>query len=420
MTRRRDIHDSPPAVRCAPPPRGPCGLLAPLIALLPACAPTADAPPAAVQRDSAGITIVESFRPAWGDSALGDSARAGAAPWRVDPSPLLDLVESGTGDAHIFYSVRNVTRLPDGGIVVVNRGSAEIRKFSADGAFVGAVGGYGEGPGEFSNVQQMELVGDSLLVRDIYRATLFDPALRYVRTLEMESGTRSVRHLGDGNMLVRVVTDYPDVYGVVRPPEALLVYDLEGVRLDSIGWTPGSEEYVTEALMAFPLFGQASVLDTHGDRIFLGASDRMQIEEIDSDGDTVRILRVPDYPLTLTSQEVEAERTARLNPPLPPGATSLPPFFVEAIEGMPSPETRPAYADMLVDATGAVWLRPFRAISERDGPERWQVLGADGRWLGGVEIPENFLVREIGVDEILGVWTSELDEQHPQVLRLTR
>ena len=376
-----------------------------------ACAPSDAGPPLAVQRDSAGITIVESFRPAWGDSAH----------WRVGPEPLLDLTESGTGDPHNFYRVRNVTRLPDGGIVVLNRGSNEIRKFSADGTFVGSAGGYGEGPGEFSNPQQVELVGDSLLVRDVFsRVTLFGPDLRHVRDMQLHRGGGNLRYLGHGTMVVQVIMDYLEIFGVVRNPEALLLYDLEGVQVDSIGSTPGSEEYVTDMLMAFPLFGRTFVLDTHGDRIFLGSSDRMQVEEIDPNGDTVRILRIPDYPLALTPDQVQAERNARLNPTLPPGVTSLPPPIVEAVEGMPSPETRPAYRDMLVDPTGAVCLRPFHGISEQGGPEHWVVLGPDGTWLGSVEIPENFLAREIGVDEILGVWTSELDVQHPQVRRLSR
>ena len=183
---------------------------------------------------------------------------------------------------------------------------------------------------------------------------------------------------------------------------------------------PGPEQYVTETLSGSPLFGKSSVLDTHGDRIFLGSSDRMQVEEIDPSGDTIRILRIPGYPLDLTPQQVEAERSFRLNPALPQGVASLPPHIVEALEAMPSPAARPAYAALLVDPTGAVWLRPFRGSSEQDGPERWLVLGSDGRWLGSVEMPLGLVVREIGVDEILGVWTSELDVQHPQVWRLDR
>jgi len=238
--------------------------------------------------------------------------------------------------------------------------------------------------------------------------------------MQIDDDVTDVRYLGDGTLIVRAVTHYPEVYGVIRPPEVLLAYDLEGVRLDSIGPTPGSEMYVAEMLSGRPLFGKESMLDTHGGRIFTGSSDRMQIETLSPNGDTVRIVRIPDYPLALTTEQVEDERRARLDIPLPSGVTSLPPFFVQAIEDMPSPETRPAYADMLADPTGAVWLRPFPGQSERGGPEHWLVLAADGAWLGSVEIPAGFRVTEVGVDEILGVWTSALDVQHPRVLRLNR
>lgn len=392
-------------------------LVALLPLLLPACTPSEDGSAAAIRRDSAGIQVVESFRPAW-----GDSGQTGSDAWRIDPEPLLDLTASGTGDSHNFYQVRDVKRLPDGSLVVANRGSNEVRRFSAEGTLVGTAGGDGEGPGEFRNLQQVEPVGDLVLARDTRsRVTLFGPDLQHVRTLQLPPGVRDLHDLGNGTMVAQVVGDYPEVYGLLRPPEALLVYDLEGDRVDSIGRTAGSEEYVTDALMGVPLFGKASVLDTHGDRLFVGSSDHMQIEELDSRGDMVRILRIPDFPLALTAEQVEAERDARLDIPLPPGVTSLPPPFVQAIEDMPSPETRPAYAAMLVDPTGAVWLRPFRGSSEEDGgPEHWLVLGPDGAWLGSVEIPEDFRVMEIGVDEILGVWTSEMDVQHPQVLRLRR
>lgn len=387
-----------------------------LAALVPACAAPDDDGAAVVRRDSAGIEIVESFRPAWGDSGQADSNA-----WGVDPEPLLDLTVSGSGDPHNFYQVRDVKRLPDGSLVVANRGSDEIRKFSAEGRFVGSAGGHGEGPGEFTNLQQVEPVGDSLLARDIRsRITLFGPDLRHVRTLQLPPGVRDLHDLGNGTLVAPVIVDYPEAYGLLRPPEALLVYGLEGDRVDSIGRTPGSEEYVTDALMGRPLFGRASVLDTHDGRVFVGSADHMQVEELNSAGDTVRILRIPDFPLALTAAQVEAERDARLDIPLPPGATSLPPFLVQAIEDMPSPETRPAYAAMLVDPTGAVWLRPFRGTSEDGGPEHWLVLGPDGAWLGSVEITEDFRVMEIGIDEILGVWTDGMDVQHPQVLRLRR
>lgn len=382
-----------------------------LATLLCVCAPPVDGPPAVVVRDSAGTAIVESFRPAWGDSAR----------WRIDPEPLIDLAESGTGDPHNFYGVRSMRRLSTGSLVVANRGSNEIRMFSADGVFVRSAGGNGEGPGEFSNLQQIVLAGDSIIARDIRsRVALFGPDLEHIRTLQLDDYVSGLRYLGDGIMVVQAVMHFPELYGLVRYPEALLLHDLEGTRGDSIGSTPGAESYVTETLSGTPLFVKQALVETYGGRIYSGASDRMQIEELGSRGDTVRILRIPDFPLSLTAEQVEVERRARLDIPLPQGVTSLPPHLVEALENMPSPETRPAYRSMRVDPTGAIWLRPFRGFSEEGGPEDWQVLDADGAWLGSVEVPEDFRVMDIGIDEILGVWTDELDVQHPQVRRLSR
>lgn len=386
-------------------------LLVATLAVLHACAPSDDAPPHAIHRDSAGITIVESFSPAWGDSAR----------WRVYPEPLLDLAESGTGDPHDFYFVRSIGRLSDGSLVVANRGSNEIRKFSADGRFLASAGGDGEGPGEFSNLQQIEPVGDSIIARDIYsRVALFGPGLEHLRTTRLEGHVRGLHHLRDATLVVQAITDLSEAYGVVRDPEALVLYDLEGVRGDSIGSTPGGEEYSTEILSAPPLFQKEARVDTHGGRIYTGASDRMQVEELAPNGDILRILRIPDFPLALTPEQVEAERRARLDIDLPPGVTALPPYFVQAVEDMPTPETRPAYANLKVDPTGAIWLQPFLGMSEAGGPERWLVLGSDGTWLGSVEIPVDFRPMDIGVDEMLGVWTDDMDVQHPQVRRLRR
>lgn len=382
-----------------------------LATLLCACAPPVDGPPAVVVRDSAGTAIVESFRPAWGDSTR----------WRIDPDPLIDLADSGTGDPHNFYGVRSMRRLSTGSLVVANRGSNEIRMFSADGVFVRSAGGDGQGPGEFTNLQQIVLAGDSIIAEDIRaRVTLFGPDLEHIRTLQLDDYVRGLRYLGSGTMVVQAVLHFPELYGLVRYPEALLLYDLEGTRRDSIGSTPGAESYVTEILSGTPLFAKRALVETHGGRIYAGASDDMQIEELDSRGETVRILRIPDFPLSLTAVQVETERRARLDIPLPQGVTSLPPHLVEALENMPSPESRPAYRTLRVDPTGAIWLGPFLESSEAGGPEDWQVLDADGVWLGSVEIPADFRVMDVGIDEILGVWTDALDVQHPQVRRLSR
>ena len=140
----------------------------------------------------------------------------------------------------------------------------------------------------------------------------------------------------------------------------------------------------------------------------------MQLEELDLSGNLVRILRIPDYPLDLSDAQIASERDFLLDR-LTPGHPLRAPF-----EAAPASETRPAFTDILVDPSGAVWLELHRGDSEQDQPERWLVLDADGTWLGAVEIPDRFSVSDVTMDAVLGVWEDELDVEHPQVLRLTR
>lgn len=391
-------------------PRRATAVAIAIVSLLPACTTPDNPSPPVIRRDSAGIAIVESFRPAWGDSAR----------WQVHPEPLLDLTRSGDGPEHLFYGVGGMARLSDGTIVVANSGSVEVRWFSPAGLFIGSAGGYGEGPGEFDNLQQIELAGDTVLALDFDETiALFAPGPRLVRVLRTRHDSRSAHFLDGGALLVPTLLNWSEAYGQLRDPEALLLYDLEGTPGDSIGQIPGAEEYVAETLSGRPLFAKRSVIDTRGGSVFTGIANLMQVEELSATGDTIRILRIPGYPLELTEAQVEAEREARLNITLPQGMT-LPPPLRQAIEEMPSPTTRPAYDRMIVDPTGAVWLRHFVAQSEQGGPEAWLVFAPGGEWLGNVELPPAFSILDIGSDEVLGIWSDEMEVQHPQVLRLNR
>ncbi len=102
---------------------------------------------------------------------------------------------------------------------------------------------------------------------------------------------------------------------------------------------------------------------------------------------------------------------------LTPGS---PPWHREGVAALPAPATRPGYAQMVVDATGAVWLGPYRARSEAAAPNRWQVFSPDGEWLGTVTLPQRLRVHEVGTDYILGVHPDADDVEHVQLLRLDR
>lgn len=394
-----------PAVPRPAPPPGIVALLPLLFAA--ACDRPYDGPPV-TERDSAGVRVVEAHVPVWTDSTA----------WRLDPEPVLDLHALGPDDAYAFSGIRGMRRLGDGTLAVANSGTGEIRLFSELGDHLASVGGQGEGPGEFGGLEGIELVGDSIFALDSDgRIAVFGPVPgpAHLRTMSPPYlRVWSLHSLGDGTLVVPAVTSEPPppAAGIVRAPRALLRLSPDGALLDSIGAIAGPEEYTDNvSFSGTPLFPRSSLVATRNGRIYYGSADLMEVREFGPDGELLRVLRIPDYPLELREEVVEAERQARLR--------TVPGMLRGAVESMPAPATRPAYRDMLVDPTGAIWLRPHEGITEGGTPLDWQVIDADGTWLGGVTVPTNVRIWDIGIDEVLGSRIGE-EGQHPLVLRLRR
>ena len=381
------------------------------------CVSQESGPPLVVQHDSAGIEIIEALRPLWGDSSH----------WAIDPEPIVDLTLSGSGPPHEFFRVRGLQQRQDGSLVLADRASRQVRHYSREGAFLGALGGPGQGPGEFRSLERVETVADTVFALDSGgRITVVGPGMGLIQTFDLPYHVVDFHSLGDGTFLAEYSMDPGPVEianQMIRPPVALVRFDAEGIGIDSIAERSGREFYS----FAFedysgsrpPLFGRNAEVATFGPQVFYGSSDLMQVEELDLAGNMVRILRIPGYGLGLTDAEVAAERQAYLGVDLPPGVT-LPPLIRRSIEALPAPATRPAFVQMLVDPTGAVWLELYRGQSEMDRPRDWLVLARDGTWLGTVRMPDRFSVTDITMDAVLGVWRDDLDIEHPQMLRLTR
>lgn len=87
---------------------------------------------------------------------------------------------------YLFHRVRDGV-LTDDGFWIANGGSNEIRFFSSDGTFRFALGGPGEGPGEFRSLSHIFLLEpDSLLAfDDSGRVTVFGPEGKVVRTFDV-------------------------------------------------------------------------------------------------------------------------------------------------------------------------------------------------------------------------------------------
>lgn len=363
-------------------------------------------------RDSAGVTLVESSAPAWG---LGEG-------WTVDTLPVVDLTETGDDPVHEFFQASDATRLSDESFVVADDGTDEIRIFSPEGVHRRTLGRTGDGPGEFRRLTQViSHPGDSIWAYDYWqsRITVFGPDGDWTRLVRLEGAYRPrplfpLERVG----FVGMSTDLSglgDETGLHRTPSPIVRLGEDGTAVDTLTTVPGYESVVFSQGDGRALWGKNSHLAVHGDGVYLGSADSLEYQIRSPDGRLRRVVRVPGYDLTLSDGEIQAERNAFMPDPSEAG-----PIIREIMNEQPDRSHRPAYADMVVDADGNVWLEEYLGRHEQGEPVEWQVFDPEGRWLGSVTLPPRFHVFRIGPDWILGKRPDQLDVEHIQLLRLSR
>ena len=366
-------------------------------------------------RDSAGVAIAESSDPSWNPQQV----------WSVDSLPILDLATAGVGVAHEFFRVTHVTRLDDGTILVANRGSGEIRAFSPSGQWQWSAGRQGNGPGEFDRlIHVAPFRGDSLMAFDYWlgRITVLTREGRVARIISPLSQDVRLRYLYPLSDSLFAGILYPRGFlagateGLYRMPQQLVrLAATDGALVDTVTGFAGFEGYVFYGGDMAPLFGRAGHVAVGQGRMVVGTSEEMEYRVYSTTGRLERIVRVPEYDLALSAEELRAERAARL-----PDGMDAPPSYRYGVTALPSPDTRPAYAELVVDSEGFVWAAKFLGRTEADEPTDWEVFSSQGEWLGTVRLPPRFRVYEIGPDYVLGRRLSDLDVEHVQVLRLKR
>lgn len=378
-----------------------------------------DGPPAShastfTVRDSAGVEIARSTGSAWPDGRG----------WTLAESPLL-AIGSADGGPDALYSVGAIVPLSDGGFALAHRSRNEIVWFDSTGARLVASGREGDGPGEFRAISRLfRLPGDTLLVVDgaINRLSVFGPDGRYLRSsrLDSEGGGQPIVLLPDRTLLARPGFSFNSSTpgGIARDTLALTRFDLDGGRIGEVGPVPMGENWVfsiggSSGAGPHP-FGKQTLLAPAESGFWLATGDRPEVDLRAPDGVLRRIVRWADRPQPLTEAMASSFEAMALDDPENRE-------MIEAyLEGMTYPETLPTASELMSDAGGHLWLRPFALPSEEEAAPRFMVFDADGRLLGEVAFPLRFDPRAITDDRVYGVWTDELDIEQVRVYALRR
>jgi hypothetical protein len=380
-------------------------------------------------RDSAGIVIIEH----------GSSRAEPGLRLQVDDRLSLQIgVQSGDRN-YQFARIVAATRLRDGSIVIADRTPGEIRIFDTNGRFVRKVGRVGQGPGEFSALQDVRaLEGDSLIAWDANssRLTAFTPTGEAARTFVPLGDPAAptalpglVRGaLRDGSMFAaRVVrTPPPPVRAAVRDTLFVNLHTRDGqfirpvtrvLGLETLQRTGGSMTLPDgRKVPAFSVtgvpFARETLMRAGPDWLYVGRSERYEIECYDRTGVLKRIIRVRQSPRPVTASMISAHRKAprfRDSPSRPNVSPTIDDAFY--------PKTLPPYAVFRVDDAGRLWVQDYPAPGEQP---RWSVFDQDGRLVANVLTPAGVEVLEVGSTYLIGLWRDEDEVEYVRVYGVKR
>lgn len=349
--------------------------------------------------------------------------------WRLSADPTVVIGGADEREGYLLHQVVGATRLPNGRIVVANRGTLQLRYYNQEGTHLFDAGGEGEGPGEFKSLAGFtRLPGDSILVDSWLRLSRFGPDGRYASSIPYEMSlheecrwtTRGGRQpLADGSMVVASVV-YAGIIGDRRcpipseaqPPAVIGRFIPAAGVFDTIAELPGTEESYRNNTYAYP---KTVVFAIGDDRVYLGQTGSDTILAMSFTGDTIATLRAPFEPVPVPADARRTESTR--------GTLTYPDHY-------------PRYARLVSARGDRVWVMAYPHLKEpvryselllpesfrrvEDGGARWRVVDRDGLPIAEVRTPAGFFLLEVGDDHVLGVHKDEFDRESVRLHDLIR
>lgn len=399
------------------------------------CAPPPGSSPV-THLDSAGVQVVFSSDPTRDDGVFR----------RVDPRPELVLGLSppaGPGEPYLFDYIADIEVLEDHRIVVGNHLSAEVFVFDPTGAFLGKLGGRGQGPGEMVWTGEMFGCGSGDLLVTIQGRQLhhFDSLGVFVRTLRYGDDGRFRRVLGVSDdclrLLVAQTGEGPELHSEGPVTEVfgwadtthMEIADTVGILFGGLWMARPSPRRGGVALNAVPWSGTDRVAQS-GQAIVVGMGSEPQVQFFDSVGRLIRIARWGQEAASVTraDRRMYSKRRRDFVMATGPEGEAL---FPDLAAFRNVPDRRPMFDDIMVDDESQVWLRhvPRGSLGFYDelsvppddaGPETWTVLAPTGAWLGALVMPASVELVAVANGRVFGIARDSVDVQTVVVHSLQR
>jgi hypothetical protein len=373
----------------------------------------------AVHRDSAGIHITEN-----------SEVRDAEGPWIVGSEPIVEIGVVDGDEAYQLFRVTDAARLSNGGIVVVNAGTRELRVYDETGRFIRALGRQGAGPGELGySTHVVVLPGDTLLTFDgqRWKQVWFHASGDLVREQTADrspypAGVAALHPLPGGQLFTSLWGPWASKPGPFRQQMAFLLIDPNTGTADTLGWFGAVDLFVRrdgDGLRPGGVvpFGRNTWWALGTDRVFVGDNDRYELLVYGLDGAPRQIIRLdrPADPVTETDRNEYQEAARAWRERRGPEAVTHLNQFLREVEW---PSTKPAFERVYADTENRLWVKHFTDPPFNEAP--YDVFDTSGAFIGTVVLPNGVEPLEIGTDYLIGLWRDESDVEFVQLYALRR
>lgn len=358
--------------------------------------------------------------------------------WRLDPVPVMSV---GHTEADPLYEVAGIA-ITQRHVVIAQENTGTLRFYDRDGSLEAEVGGRGEGPGEFADLEWVKRAGDHLFAYDSrgHKITKFaldgglQSSIALVRP-EDYPGLATQDVFSDGSVLSYAFDLFqPTVPAVQRPPLTLVLSAEDGEFVEHLFEMAGPETWYEPFGNAgrrqmFRFFGRVSEALVIDSLFVVMENNSYDIPVYGRDGvarDTLRPAVVPE-PTPLPRDRVEFIQQTLLDSwDLGDGRGEV----EDLLEAMGLPEYLPPYGWLslgypnrppMTVADGLVWALRYggfpREDADPDGPE-WFVFQPRVGQIAALSSPDDVILYDVAGDLAAVLRRTQLDEEIVELRRI--
>lgn len=319
----------------------------------------------------------------------------------------------GASDSAVELSVVGPMAVGADGSIYLADGQDRVVVLNAAGALRRVVGRGGEGPGEFTFINDVRLLaGDSLMVVDPVqsRISIFRPhssVLDHTRPLKHEPGelVGQVSPGADGRLLTHSMRAHGPDGDPRNRDDVVRSQDTAGTARAVLALSPNEVlQMELQGAMGYfmPGFAPRRIVRLRDGRVYTAWTDSATVRVFDDGGRQVAALTPSALPPREPISSREYDSIA---------ATFGDAALVRRARPLVQQRWRtwPLMEDLLVDDRGGVWIKPAR-----QGRNQWLHHDSAGAFVGSLELPANAMPRVITGGRVYCVVKDELDV--PQVV----